>query len=79
MRCVAGQNDQHRADRPPVCQSRIVARADVEDTRNEGVDAILGMKMRHQFQVLRHLDPDCIGPGLRGLTGEKWAAASVEP
>lgn len=44
------------------------AKADVEDTRNDGVDAILGMPMRHQFHALRHLDPDCIWPGLRGLT-----------
>src|SRR5262249_17539102 len=45
----------------------LIAQADVEDTRHDGVDAILGVLMRHEFHARGHLDPDHVRSGLSGF------------
>src|SRR6478672_13869730 len=40
---------------------------DVKDTRHDRVDAILWMLVRHQFRTVRHLDPDHVRTGFRGM------------
>ena len=44
-----------------------LAKADIEHARHHRVDAILRVLVRHQLGAAGHLDPDNIGPRLRGM------------
>ena len=52
--------------------------ADVEDAGNDSVDAILRVRVRHQFHAARYFDSDHVGTRLRRLTdkdgeaGQRW-------
>src|SRR5947207_11201458 len=47
-----------------------IAEADVEDAGHHGVDSVLRVSVWHELHSGRHLDPDYVGAGLRGLTDE---------
>ena len=40
---------------------------DVKNARHDRVDTILWMLVRHQFRAVRHLDPDHVRTGFRGM------------
>src|SRR3954447_8812572 len=44
-----------------------IAKADVEHSRHDGVDAILGVAMGHEFHAARDPDPDRVRTGLRRM------------
>ena len=44
-----------------------ITEADVENTRDNRVDAILGVLVRHQLYPGGNFDPDRVGPGLRWI------------
>jgi hypothetical protein len=70
--CGVGRQDDDRARRICFQFIRIEAgaEADVEHPRDDRIDAVFRMGMRHQLHAARHLDPHDIGTGLAELADQ---------
>jgi hypothetical protein len=45
-----------------------IAQSDIKSTGDDRVEPVLGMPVWHDFYTRRHLDPDQVRSGLRGLS-----------
>ena len=69
MRGITWQND-YRAGwkRLQLIGIELIAQANVEDARDDGVDPVLGMPVRHQLHTVRHVNPDGVRAFVRRFT-----------
>src|SRR5260370_19775221 len=72
---VEGIARQHKHAARRICLQAICvepgAEADGEDAGHNGVDAVLGVLVRHELHAGGHLDADNVGTWLRGLTARR--------
>ena len=59
---------------PSAIGIELIAQADVEDPRNDRINAVLGMPVRHQLHAMGHFDPDRVCSGLQGVANQNGQA-----
>jgi hypothetical protein len=75
MRGATGEHDDgRRADRLHLFVVEPCSESDVEDTGDDGVDAILRMLVRHPLDAWRQLDPDDVRPRVRRFSAHDCQA-----